>query len=154
MSKWSDEPKKMGDLLGGVGASLGLGGAVGTGRIWSGWVDIVGDTIADHAEPTSLKEGVLRIRTDSPGWATELGYRGRQIAKRANEVAGAEIVTEVRVWTGPGPIRSRSEPSRGPSAGDGSAGSGGTSAPSTDEPMEALDRARRAWARRRSGGPS
>jgi hypothetical protein len=146
-----DEPRKVGDILGGVGASLGLGGAVGTGRIWSGWSDIVGGTIADHAEPTSLKDGVLRIRTDSPGWATELGYRGRQIAKRANEIAGAELVTEVRVWTGPGAIERRNRPQEKPSETPTTTASGGRPAPATDEPVEALERARRAGAKRRTG---
>src|SRR5688500_982685 len=95
----------MSEVLGELGGSLGIGAAVGTGKVWANWSEIVGGTIADHAEPTSLKDGVLRIRTDSPAWATELGYRGSQIARRANEVAGSEVVKEVRVWTGPGPIQ-------------------------------------------------
>ena len=154
MSKWGEDPKRMSDVLGELGGSLGIGAAVGTGKVWAHWPEIVGGTIADHAEPTSLKEGVLRIRTDSPAWATELGYRGAQIARRANEVAGSEVVKEVRVWTGPGPIPKRA----------GNAGrtdkevrrndTGDARKASTDEPMEALGRAREAWARRRSGGRS
>ena len=140
----------MGDILGGVGESLGLSGAVGTGRVWARWADIVGGTIAEHAEPTSLKDGVLRIRTDSPAWATELGYRGAQIALRANEVAGGEIVREVRVWTGPGAIRSSMERRKTARDEVAAPSSGGPPA----DPMEALGRARRAWLRRLRGGRS
>jgi hypothetical protein len=143
----------MGDLLGGVGRDLGLGGAIATGRVWARWVEIVGDAIADHAEPTSLKEGVLRIRTDSPTWATELGYRGAEIARRANAVAGAEVVTEVRVWTGPGAIR-RAVLEEGRVSQPVDRGlADETSEVSADEPLAALGRARAAWVRRRSQGP-
>jgi hypothetical protein len=152
LSKWSEDPKRMSDVLGAIGGSLGLGAAVGTGKVWAHWSEIVGGTIADHAEPTSLKEGVLRIRTDSPAWATELGYRGAQIARRANEVAGSEVVKEVRVWTGPGPIQPRSAEPRRPAPEAGSSDPEGGRKTSTQEPAEALERARRAWARRRSGG--
>ena len=144
----------MSDVLGAIGGSLGIGAAVGTGKVWAHWSEIVGDTIADHAEPTSLKEGVLRIRTDSPAWATELGYRGAQIARRANEVAGSEVVKEVRVWTGPGPIQPRSTGTRRPDPAARSNDPEGARTTSTEEPMEALGRARRAWARRRAGGRS
>ena len=144
----------MSDVLGELGGSLGLGAAVGTGKVWAHWPEIVGGTIADHAEPTSLKEGVLRIRTDSPAWATELGYRGTQIARRANEVAGSEVVKEVRVWTGPGPIQKRAGNAGRPAPDVRPNDSEGARKASTDEPMEALGRARRAWARRRAGGPS
>ena len=144
----------MGDLLGGVGKELGLSGAIGTGRVWARWVEVVGDAIADHAEPTSLKDGVLRIRTDSPTWATELSYKGTEIARRANEVAGATIVTEVRVWTGPGPIERRAAEVRTPSP----AGRGEPSEEAAEilqnEPLAALGRARAAWARRRARGRS
>jgi len=144
----------MGDLLGGVGKELGLSGAIGTGRLWARWVEVVGAAIADHAEPTSLKDGVLRIRTDSPTWATELGYKGAEIARRANEVAGATIVSEVRVWTGPGPIERRAAEGgpRYPTPGEETSEEPADAV--TSEPLEALGRARAAWARRRARGRS
>ena len=144
----------MSEVLGALGGRLGIGAAIGTGKVWAHWSEIVGDTIADHAEPTSLKEGVLRIRTDSPAWATELGYRGAQIARRANEVAGSEVVKEVRVWTGPGPIQSPPADTRRSEPEVRSSDPEGARKASTEEPVEALERARRAWARRRAGGRS
>ena len=153
MSRRND-PKRMGDLLGGVGKELGLSGAIGTGRVWARWVEVVGAAIADHAEPTSLKDGVLRIRTDSPTWATELGYKGAEIARRANEVAGATIVSEVRVWTGPGPIERRAAEGRERYPTPGEETSEEVADVLASEPLAALGRARAAWARRRSRGRS
>jgi predicted nucleic acid-binding Zn ribbon protein len=139
-----NDPHRIKDLLQGVGERLGFGGAIETGLVWSRWNDIVGDTVAAHAEPTSLREGVLRVRTDSPTWATEVGYLGQEIKRAANQVAGVELVSEVRVWTAPGPIEGpgRVAPDRRP-----------TEPPIPPEvgrldPETALQRARKAWEKR------
>lgn len=126
-----------------AGRRLGLDHPTEVGALWARWVEIVGDDIAKHAEPSSLRSGLLRVRTDSPVWATEISYLADEIKQRANDALGRPLVEEVRVWTGPGPIRGR-----GPTAartGPANASSEGV----PGDPMEALDRARRAWLRRR-----
>ena len=137
---------KLGDLLRGAGERLGLEGALETGAIWKQWGEIVGETVAAHAEPTSLRGGVLRVRTDSPAWATEIGYLRDAIAERANRIAGRQLVNDVRIWTSPEPIRKAPR----------------TSAPAepiarprtvaATDPETAFARARAAWQKRRSKG--
>jgi predicted nucleic acid-binding Zn ribbon protein len=128
-----------------VGRRLGLDHPREVGVVWDRWRAIVGDDIAAHAEPSSLRGGLLRVRTDSPAWATEIGYLADEIRRKTNETVGRELVTEVRVWTGPGAIRRRAEPGRPPRGEDASA----PRADVPDDPVEALQRARRAWLRRR-----
>lgn len=138
----SDDPLRLKDLLSGATGRLGIPSPEATGRVWSAWKDIVGPAVAAHAEPTSLRDGVLRVRADSPAWATEIGYLAEDIRSRANAVTGRALVAEVRVWTGPRP------------AGGGGAGKTSDAAPEKDDrdrpgdPAEALERARRAWAKR------
>lgn len=138
-------PLSLKDLLPGATGRLGIPSPEATGRVWSTWTDIVGPSVAAHAEPTSLRDGVLRVRADSPAWATEIGYLADEIRRRANAVTGASLVAEVRVWTGP-------RPSGGPSVGrTGGAASKGVPEPGREpsrDPAEALERARRAWAKR------
>jgi predicted nucleic acid-binding Zn ribbon protein len=138
------DPIKIKDLLGTLGDKLGVRSAAKTGAIWQHWEEIVGSAIARHAEPTSLREGVLRVRTDSPTWATEITYLAREIARKANEVAGESLVSEVKVWTSPGEVK-WARPVSDPAP---------TDEPQTDpqrsDPLEALEAARTAWARRRS----
>ncbi|MFN2490708.1 MAG: DUF721 domain-containing protein [Actinomycetota bacterium] len=140
-------PTRLADLLNGAGRRLGLGHAVSTGRLWTRWEEVVGAPLAQHAEPSSLRDGVLRVRVDSPAWATEVGYLGEAIKERANAALGRPLVTEVRVWTGP--RRRRDE---------------GVATPSAErkplplraaprDAAEAFERARRAWVQRRSSGP-
>ncbi|HEV3473025.1 MAG TPA: DUF721 domain-containing protein [Actinomycetota bacterium] len=147
----NQNPLRLRDLLQTAGARLGLEGAVETGALWSRWSEVVGEAVASHAEPTSLKGGVLRIRTDSPTWATEIGYLADEIKARANRVAGRALVSEVRVWTSPDPIRTaRVHPSTARQEGAQE-----PAPPVADtDPDAALARAREAWRKRRSGASS
>jgi Dna[CI] antecedent DciA-like protein len=142
-------PPRIGELLDDAGRRVGVKAPVETGKLWARWREIVGPDVAAHARPSSLRDGVLRVRADSPAWATEIGYLGDEIRRRANDVAAREIVTEVRVWTGP---------PRGDAAETGPSGTSDFEPPSetrreptTDDPAVAMERARSAWARRSKG---
>jgi predicted nucleic acid-binding Zn ribbon protein len=136
------------DLLGPVGKRLRLQDPVAAGSIWRKWPEIVGEDIARNAEPSSLKDGVLRIRTSSPTWATEMTYMAADIKRRVNEAVGKPVVVEVKVWTTPAPIE-RSRRGEHHSA----APSGDVSKKTTaDDPKTAFERAFEAWSKRRSGG--
>ncbi len=131
-------------MLDGFGVKVGLGRSRDANVIWSRWIEIVGDAIAAHAEPSSLRDGVLKVRADSPTWAAELGYLVGEIKSSANALIGRPAVTEVRVWTGPGRVSKdkKRESSRSPAAGEA------TKRPPAKDPQEALERAREAWRRR------
>jgi len=138
------DPIRLGDLLDVVGTKIGVRRAAQIGRLWSSWSGIVGEAIGAHVEPTSLRDGVLRLRADSPAWATEVGYLSNDITLRVNGFLGEQIVQEVRVWTGPGRVTRR------PSAS--AARQVEPAAPAARHPTEAFERARRAWAKRRQSG--
>lgn len=142
---------RMRDLLSNFGRRIGMPDAPATGVIWSKWRDIVGPQIADHAEPSSLKDGVLRVRTDSPTWATEIGYMGAQIASAANRVAGRDMVQRVVVWTGPKPITSESQGAANVTGGQKKEG---RRRPVPEDPKVAFEAARAAWEKRRQNRTS
>ncbi|MEA2509999.1 MAG: hypothetical protein QOG21_2081 [Actinomycetota bacterium] len=147
MNERGDSVPRIRDLLGDAGRALGLPSAVETGMVWSRWAEIVGPAVAAHAEPSSLRNGVLRVRADSPTWAMEIGYLGDQIKVSANHTVGLDLVREVRVWTGPG----RARPPRQPSLPKEAA----RREPSEDvpaDPRAAFERAREAWSRREGRG--
>jgi len=140
---------RIGEVLDGLGTRVGLGRSKDAGVIWSRWTEIVGDAIGAHAEPSSLREGVLKVRADSPAWAAELGYLAADIKARANALIGRPSVLEVRVWTGPGRIRSGG---RGDAKPSGATTGKPPKRPPAEDPLEAFERAREAWRRRRSNG--
>jgi hypothetical protein len=134
-------------LLNAVGSRLGAGDAAATGTLWSRWTDVVGDAMAAHVEPTSLRDGVLRVRADSPAWATETTYLAGEIRRRANALLGSSIVREVKVWTGPGRVsrttRADEHPVTDPHPGREPA----------EDPVTAFARARIAWWKRAGARP-
>ena len=144
MSPVGNELVRIRDVLDGFGVKVGLGRSRDANVIWSRWIEIVGDAIAAHAEPSSLRDGVLKVRADSPTWAAELGYLVGEIKARANALIGRPAVTEVRVWTGPGRVSKEKKRQSGSSPTAGEA----TPRPPAKDPQEALERAREAWRRR------
>ena len=69
--------------------------------IVASWSEIVGGEVAAKCRPTSLKAGVLRVRTDSPAWASEFRYLAAEVIRRINAQFGREVVKEVKPWVGP-----------------------------------------------------
>jgi len=141
----SDDLVRIRDVLDSFGTKVGLGRSRDASVIWSRWTEIVGDAVAAHAEPSSLREGVLKVRADSPAWAAELAYLVGEIRTGANALIGRQSVVEVRVWTSPTRIAAR--PKGHDEHTSSVAGKVVKSAPAKD-PHEALERAREAWRRR------
>ena len=141
--KWS-QPDRLRDLLDPIGRKLGMEDAVDAGRLFARWSRIVGADVAAHVEPTSLRDGVLRVRVDSPAWGTEVGYLADEIAARVNSEMGRPVVSELRVSAGP-----RLEtPAPAPSGGPASRASRTPSDEAPADPRVAFERAREAWARK------
>ena len=139
---------KLKDLLGPVGRKLRLEDPVAAGALWRRWPQIVGDDIARNAEPTSLKEGVLRIRTSSPTWATEMSYLANDIKERVNKALGKPLVRDVKIWTSPAPIRrAQRDAGHSPARHDPVAHEA-----RAQDPETAFRRAFQAWSKRRHKG--
>ena len=144
-----DDVPRLSSLLDRVGKKLRVDDASSAGQIWRRWSEIVGDDIARNAEPTSLKDGVLRIRTTTPTWATEMSYLAADLVERVNRAVGKPAVREVKVWSSPDPIA----PRRGNRKSAGPAPETTRARDRSDDPKEAFAKAFEAWSKRRSGGP-
>ena len=104
MSRWRPldnpaerEPRRVGESLEKVARRMGAPGVRSLGAVFGHWEEVVGASVAAHARPTSLRDGVLRVEVDEPGWATQLRYLGPEIVRRCAEVAGPDVVVSVDV---------------------------------------------------------
>jgi Dna[CI] antecedent, DciA len=140
------DPVPIGKVLNEHTARLGMGSS-DVGRLFNRWPSVVGASIADHVEPISLRNGVLRLRAETPTWATEIGYLGEEIRAQVNEALEAPLVQKVEVSVGPRTSRPGSSKSS-PQVTQEPDPSRETNA-SRDDPMRAFERARAAWVRRR-----
>jgi len=75
----------------------GWNGRLSSGRVFGGWDRLVGEEVAEHAQPVSLKDGELTVRASSTAWATQLRLlQGQLIAKIAAQV-GHGVVKRMRI---------------------------------------------------------
>jgi len=92
-----DGVRPVSDALGVIGRDLGLANPSILARLHAAWPDLVGPALAVHAEPRTLRDGVLTVAVDAAGWATQLRYLEAELLRRAEEVLGEPVANAVRV---------------------------------------------------------
>lgn len=95
------EPRPLGDALSEVSKELGLPDARAFGRLVAGWATVVGETLARHASPRGLRDGVLTVAVDVPAWATQVRYLERDLLEGCAALAGPGVVERLRVVVDP-----------------------------------------------------
>lgn len=111
------DPQLLGSLTSEVAKTRGWSGRVAEGSVFGRWRAVVGDQIADHAEPTALHEGVLTVSAESTAWATQLRMVQTQILAKIAAAVGDGVVKSLKIVGPVGPSwrkGPRSVPGRGP----------------------------------------
>jgi predicted nucleic acid-binding Zn ribbon protein len=95
-------PRRVGESLDRVAASLGVSRATTLTSVFASWDELVGESVAQHARPRSLKAGTLVVAVDDPSWATQLRWLEADLLARLGDVLGPGQVEriEVRVVAG------------------------------------------------------
>lgn len=93
---------------------------VGSGSLIARWPEIVGEALADHVVPDSVRDTddgrELWLRADSTAWATQVRLLIPQILGRIATLLGSGVVDRVKV-TGPAPPKRNPGPRRVPGRG-------------------------------------
>ena len=97
MKKRDDEPVPLRDAIERVSRQLGMAGPDVVDTLVAHWRDIVGPTVAEHAQVRSVRDGECTIAVDGPAFATQLRYAAGDLVARVNERCGAGSVTSIRV---------------------------------------------------------
>ncbi|MBA2327835.1 MAG: DUF721 domain-containing protein [Actinobacteria bacterium] len=93
----NDEPARLRDTLAAVGADLGLPAPDALAALALGWPELAGAELAAHSRVGSLREGVLTVVVDAPGWATPLRYLQPKVLERAAAALGEGVVRGLRI---------------------------------------------------------
>jgi predicted nucleic acid-binding Zn ribbon protein len=91
----------VGDSLDRVAASLGVSRATTLNRVFASWAEMVGESVAQHSRPRSLRDQVLVVAVDEPAWATQLRWLEADLLARLEAVLGAGQVTRIEVRVQP-----------------------------------------------------
>jgi predicted nucleic acid-binding Zn ribbon protein len=71
--------------------------------VFAHWEQLVGPDIAAHAQPRSLRRGVLLVAADQPAWATQLRFMSGDLLHRIASATDAEEITEIQVTVSAAP---------------------------------------------------
>jgi predicted nucleic acid-binding Zn ribbon protein len=96
-----EDVPRVGESLDAIRRELGMGDPGDIDAIVAGWDALVGDALAAHSMPQSVRGGVLVVLADGPAWAGQLRYLGDVLVARIRDELPAVEVAEVRVAVAP-----------------------------------------------------
>lgn len=88
-------PEHIGDILNRMKATTPLGLSLEHARIWENWTKLVGEHMAKHCRPYSVRDGQLRIMTDSAVWMHKISYIKWDLLRRINLMAKKELISDI-----------------------------------------------------------
>lgn len=94
------DPQLLGRAAGDLASTRGWSPRVAEGALFAEWPTIVGEQIAEHASPTSLRDRVLHVSAESTAWATQLRMVQSQVLAKIIAAVGEGVVTTLKI-TGP-----------------------------------------------------
>lgn len=94
------DPQLLGRAAGELASTRGWSPRVAEGALFAEWATIVGEQIAEHASPTSLRDRVLHVSAESTAWATQLRMVQSQVLAKIIAAVGEGVVTTLKI-TGP-----------------------------------------------------
>ncbi|GAA0612584.1 DciA family protein [Kutzneria viridogrisea] len=111
------DPQPLGRLAARIAAERGWTEQLSGGQVFARWAKLVGEDVAQHAKPITLRDGELVVQAESTAWATQLRLLQRQLLQRIAAGIGPNVVKRLKVQ-GPsapnwrfGPLHA---PGRGP----------------------------------------
>ena len=90
-------PRTLAESLDRVARSLGGRDSSVMAVVFRHWEAAVGPSVADHARPLSLRDGVLVVGVTEPGWATQLRFLSADILANLEAAAGTPVAERLEV---------------------------------------------------------
>jgi len=88
--------KPLAAILPDVLRDLRLDEAAAGWRAVAEWPALAGERIAKRTRAVAYRDGVMTIEVEGSAWMHELGFLRRELVRRANQRAGANVVRDVR----------------------------------------------------------
>jgi predicted nucleic acid-binding Zn ribbon protein len=88
--------KPLAAILPDVLRDLRLDEAAAGWRAVAEWPALAGERIAKRTRAVAFRDGVMTIEVEGSAWMHELGFLRRELVRRANQRAGANVVRDVR----------------------------------------------------------
>ncbi|RZQ64993.1 DciA family protein [Amycolatopsis suaedae] len=93
----SRDPQPLGRLASRLAVERGWNTNLANGQIFGRWARLVGEDVAEHAQPVALKDGELTVRASSTAWATQLRLLQGQLIGKIAAGVGNGVVKRMRI---------------------------------------------------------
>jgi hypothetical protein len=94
-------PRRLSASLDAVARNLGGAGGPALVRLLGEWPTVVGEQLAAHCRPLSLRNGTLTIATDEAAWGAQLSWLEADLRRRLDDALGTGVVTRITVRVRP-----------------------------------------------------
>ena len=94
-------PRPLAASLDAVTRNLGGDGGPALVTLLRDWAAVVGDQLAAHSRPLTLRGGTLTIAADEGAWATQLRWLEADLLRSLEAALGPAVVTRVSVRVRP-----------------------------------------------------
>jgi predicted nucleic acid-binding Zn ribbon protein len=91
------DPQPLGRIASRIAKDRGWTTQLTSGQLFGRWGAIVGEEVAEHARPVSLRDGELTIQAESTAWATQLRLLQRQLLVKIAAGVGHGVVKRLKV---------------------------------------------------------
>lgn len=93
----SRDPQTLGAATRDLARTRGWSPRVAEGAVFGQWPSVVGEQIAEHATPVTLRDGVLTVTAESTAWATQLRMVQAQLLAKIAAAVGDGVVTTLKI---------------------------------------------------------
>ena len=97
LTTYEPAPTPLRSALDNLASTLGLTDVDSINALFVDWPEIVGEHLAQHCKPRSLRDQVLTIEASDQQWATELKWMKTPLIERCCAALGSDTVTDVRI---------------------------------------------------------
>ncbi|MBT6444414.1 MAG: DUF721 domain-containing protein [Acidimicrobiaceae bacterium] len=97
MPTYSSAPTPLLSALDNLASTMGLTNVDSINALFVDWPEIVGEQLAQHCAPRSLRDQILTIEASDQQWATELKWMTSLLMERCCAALGPDAVTDVRI---------------------------------------------------------
>jgi len=94
------KPKHIGSILDGTLKSLEIDVPLKTHAIWGAWEEIVGESVALHAQPRSIHNRILFINVSHSTWIQQLQFLKSTLIEKINSYLGEPLIEDIRFKLG------------------------------------------------------
>jgi predicted nucleic acid-binding Zn ribbon protein len=91
------DPQPFGRIASRIAVERGWNASLANGQVFGQWARLVGEDVAEHAQPVALKDGELTVRASSTAWAMQLRTLQSQLLAKIAAVVGHGVVKKMRI---------------------------------------------------------